>query len=90
MLVCTALPAAAQTTLNELQRDMQFGDLGFIRVTALPFRKVAAATGNWTNYVGIVIDIRGPEPVICESTFPLSEATRLRASSRAPRTAASW
>lgn len=77
MLACAALPAAAQTTLTTLRRDMQVGDLVFIRVTALPFRKVAAATGSWTNHVGVVIDVSGAEPVIGESTFPVSKATPL-------------
>jgi hypothetical protein len=77
MLACAALPAAAQTALTTLQRDMQVGDLVFIRVTALPFRKVAAATGSWTNHVGVVIDTSGAEPVIGESTFPVSKATPL-------------
>lgn len=77
MLMSAALPALAQTTLTALQRELQVGDLVFIRVTALPFRKVAAATGSWTNHVGVVIDTGGAEPVIGESTFPRSKATPL-------------
>jgi len=77
MLAVAALPTAAQTTLTALQRDMQVGDLVFIRVKALPFAKVAAATGSWTNHVGVVIDTRGAEPLIGESTFPVSKATHL-------------
>ena len=45
----------------------------FIRVTALPFRKVSETTGSWTNHVGIVVATDGAEPVIAESTFPLSK-----------------
>ena len=77
MLAAAALPAAAQATLTALQRDMQVGDLVFIRVEALPFAKVAAATGSWTNHVGVVIDTSGAEPLIGESTFPVSKATAL-------------
>jgi len=70
LLACAALPAAAQTALTALEHDLQVGDLVFIRVTALPFRKVAAATGSWTNHVGVVIDTSGTEPLIGEATFP--------------------
>jgi len=73
-----ALPAANATPLPsmhepELARQLQVGDLVFIRVAALPFRKVAAATNSWTNHVGVVVATNGPEPVIAESTFPLSK-----------------
>ena len=73
----TQAPPAAPTPLTTLQRDMQVGDLVFIRVKALPFAKVAAATGSWTNHVGVVIDTSGAEPMIGESTFPVSKATNL-------------
>jgi hypothetical protein len=53
------------------------GDLVFIRVSALPFRWVARATGSWTNHVGVVIDVAGKEPVVAESRFPLSRTTSL-------------
>jgi Permuted papain-like amidase enzyme, YaeF/YiiX, C92 family len=53
------------------------GDLVFIRVSALPFRWVARATGSWTNHVGVVIDVGGKEPVVAESRFPLSCTTSL-------------
>jgi hypothetical protein len=83
-LAAAVLPAIGQTTtqstpttLATLQRDMQVGDLVFIRVKALPFAKVAAATGSWTNHVGVVIDTSGAEPLIGESTFPVSKATAL-------------
>lgn len=64
-----ALPAIPQASLAS---QLQVGDLVFIRVSALPFREVAAATGSWTNHVGIVVAADGSEPVIAESTFPLS------------------
>jgi len=75
---CITLPAAAQPApMSTFRPQLQVGDLVFIRVTALPFRKVAAATGSWTNHVGVVIDTSGAEPVIGESTFPVSKATPL-------------
>lgn len=48
------------------------GDLVFIRVGARPFLEVAAATGSWTNHVGIVVSVDGPEPEIAEATLPWS------------------
>jgi hypothetical protein len=63
--------------LEDLAGKMQVGDVVFIRVTALPFRKVAGTTGSWTNHVGIVIDTTGGQPLIAESTFPLSRITTL-------------
>jgi len=54
------------------------GDLVFIRVPMRPFREVAAATGSWTNHVGIVVgsDTEG-KALIGESTFPFSRTTKL-------------
>ncbi len=56
---------------------LKVGDLVFIRVSALPFRWVARATGSWTNHVGVVIDVCEKEPTIAESRFPLSCTTSL-------------
>ncbi|WP_083941027.1 YebB family permuted papain-like enzyme [Pseudoduganella violaceinigra] len=66
----SALPAISQEALAS---QLQVGDLVFIRVSALPFREVAATTGSWTNHVGIVVATDGGEPVVAESTFPLSK-----------------
>ncbi len=52
--------------------DLAVGDIVFTRVTARPFLEVAAATACWTNHVGIVVATDGPEPLIAESTYPLS------------------
>lgn len=57
--------------------DLQIGDMVFIRVTARPFLEVANATNSWTNHVGVVVDNHGGEPLIAESTFPLSRTTSL-------------
>jgi hypothetical protein len=65
------------TTVDALAPALNVGDVVFIRVAARPFREVAAATGSWTNHVGIVTDVSGEEPLIAESTFPLSRTTRL-------------
>lgn len=65
----TPLPSISPTALAS---QLQVGDLVFIRVTALPFRKVSETTMSWTNHVGIVVATDGEEPIIAESTFPLS------------------
>lgn len=67
----TALP------IGQLARQLSVGDIVFIRVDVLPFRKVADATGSWTNHVGVVVDIDGAEPTIAESTVPLAKTTPL-------------
>ncbi len=67
----------APTSPVELARYLAVGDVVFIRVSALPFKKVASATQSWTNHVGVVISVSGAEPLIGESTFPFSRATPL-------------
>jgi len=62
---------------DELARSLAVGDMVFIRVAAKPFREVAAATGAWTNHVGVVIAV-GAEVVVAESTFPFARRTPLR------------
>src|SRR6185369_3192976 len=49
------------TTCNveELGRQLEVGDIVFIHVDVLPFRKIARDTGSWTNHVGIIIDTSG-------------------------------
>ena len=73
-----AAPAPAAEPIGELARSLQVGDIVFTRIGAYPFRKVAEATGTWTNHVGIVLDVSGKEPVIGESRFPFSGSTTLR------------
>jgi hypothetical protein len=67
----------ATITIDSLATRMHVGDIVFIRVSAKPFREVAAATNSWTNHVGIVIDTSGTDPLIGESTFPFSRTTKL-------------
>lgn len=75
LLCACLLPAwAAAATAPP---TLAVGDLVFIRVPARPFLEVAAATGSWTNHVGIVVDVAGAEPLVAESTFPFSRATPL-------------
>jgi len=69
--------SAALASVRALAPSLNVGDVVFIRVAARPFREVAAATGSWTNHVGIVIDTAGDEPLIAESSFPLSRKTTL-------------
>lgn len=71
---------AADTTLAELRTELQVGDLVFIRVPALPFRKVAAATNSWTNHVGVVVETSAGDAddvLIAESTFPRARRSTL-------------
>jgi hypothetical protein len=67
----------APTAGESFADDLRIGDMVFIRVPARPFREVASATNSWTNHVGVVVDDRGDEPLIAESTFPLSRTISL-------------
>ena len=71
-----AFPAqAATTTPAELGRQLEVGDVVFIRIPYAPFTKVADTTSSWTNHVGVVIDTAGDTPVIAESRVPFSGTT---------------
>lgn len=84
-LIRTALTLAALLAGGQVQAQplavpaarLAVGDVVFIRVTARPFREVADATGSWTNHVGVIVDTGGAEPLVAESTFPLSRRTPL-------------
>jgi len=69
--------ALSAITIGGLAEQLQVGDMVFIHVDILPFRKIAHDTKSWTNHVGIVIDASGAEPVIAESTFPFSKTGQL-------------
>ena len=71
------ITAATVVPVRTLAPALAVGDVVFIRVGARPFREVAAATGSWTNHVGVVVSTDGNEPLIAESAFPLSRTTRL-------------
>jgi Permuted papain-like amidase enzyme, YaeF/YiiX, C92 family len=72
-----AAPALSAASVAQLAKSLQVGDIVFTRIGAYPFRKVAEATGTWTNHVGIVLDVSGAEPTIGESRFPFSGSTTL-------------
>lgn len=72
-----AAAALPTTRLTQLGPSVAVGDVVFIQVSPLPFRKVSEATASWTNHVGIVTDVSGSEPVIAESTFPRARTTSL-------------
>lgn len=59
-------------TVAALCGRLEIGDVIFIQVRLLPFRKVAEATGSWTNHVGIVVDFANGAPVIAEGRVPFS------------------
>src|ERR1017187_927326 len=80
LVPCNAQPEVqaipnAQASILDIKNKLEVGDVVFIRIPALPFKKVASTTGSWTNHVGIVTDISGEEPVIAESRFPYSGKT---------------
>lgn len=60
-----------------LGASLAVGDIVFVHIDVLPFRKIARDTMSWTNHVGIVTDISGAEPTVSESTFPFSKHTPL-------------
>ncbi|WP_176041700.1 YebB family permuted papain-like enzyme [Burkholderia stabilis] len=62
---------------TSLPVEPEIGDIVFIRVMVRPFLEVASATRSWTNHVGIVVGRRGGEPLVAESTFPLSRVTTM-------------
>jgi len=66
----TATPAGVPPPLR-------IGDVVFTRIGAYPFRQVAAATGSWTNHVGLVVGTCHGQPLIGESRFPVSGTTTL-------------
>lgn len=75
--VRTTVTGTTTISLSELTQMVAVGDLIFIRVPFAPFRKIAAATGSWTNHVGVVVDHGAGGPVIAESKFPLSRMSSL-------------
>lgn len=77
---CTAQPVdqappGVQMSASELGKKLEVGDVVFIQIPSLPFRKVADTTSSWTNHVGMVTDVTGTEPVIAESRVPFSGET---------------
>ena len=77
---CEALPEnqttpAVPMDMRDLGKQLQVGDVVFIRIPSQPFTKVASTTASWTNHVGIVSDVSGEEPVISESRVPFSGDT---------------
>ena len=66
---------ATPAKIDELARQLQVGDVVFIRIPRQPFTQVSDATSSWTNHVGIVSEVSGKEPVIAESRVPLSGET---------------
>lgn len=66
-----------QTSVAQLAAQLKVGDVIFIQVKPLPFRKVSEATASWTNHVGIVVETSAKGAVVAESTFPFSKRTPL-------------
>jgi hypothetical protein len=68
-------PVLQQMTARDLGKQLQVGDVVFIRIPKPPFTKVATTTSSWTNHVGIVSDVSSNETVIAESRVPFSGET---------------
>lgn len=68
-------PALQRMNVHDLGKQLQIGDVVFIRIPKPPFTKVATTTSSWTNHVGVVTGVSGAEPVIAESRVPLSGET---------------
>ncbi|WP_246287410.1 YebB family permuted papain-like enzyme [Paraburkholderia sediminicola] len=64
-------------TVVSLGVTLRVGDIVGIHVSAKPFREVSAATGSWINHVGVVVGTADGQPLIGESTFPISRFTTL-------------
>lgn len=60
-----------------MTQAVKVGDVVFTREPYYLLRKVADASGGWTNHVGIVIDTSGAEPLVAESKVPRSVITPL-------------
>ena len=54
---------------------LQVGDVVFIRVPHLLYRKVAEANASWTNHVGVVIEVGEGGATVAESRVPRAGAT---------------
>jgi uncharacterized protein YycO len=63
--------------LDDLARDLQIGDIVFIRVANFLYRRVAEATNSWTSHVGMIHSERNGVWQVAESTVPFSKLTRL-------------
>ena len=61
----------------EITQTLKVGDVVFTREPYYLLRKVADASGSWTNHVGIVIDTSGAEPLVAESKVPRAVITPL-------------
>lgn len=67
--------SAVHASLRDLGKQLEVGDVVFIRIPSQPFTKVSDTTSSWTNHVGIVSDVSGAEPLIAESRVPISGKT---------------
>ena len=64
--------------ITELESGLRVGDIVFTRIGNPPFTQIAAATGTWTNHVGIVVSFNWLGAIVAESRVPLSRRTRFR------------
>ena len=71
------LEIQGMTNLKAVASLLEVGDVVFIHVPAVLFKKITSTTESWTNHVGIVVDASGEEPKIGESRVPFSGTTTL-------------
>lgn len=64
------------TIVQSLTSNLQEGDILFLRIPALLFKKVADATNSWANHVGIVLK-KEDRWVVAESVIPFAKYTPL-------------
>lgn len=72
-----ATTTPARIELAQLEKQLQVGDVVFIRIPHAPFTKVADATSSWTNHVGVVAEVSAQKVMVAESRVPVSGMTRL-------------
>ena len=72
-MCCEAIrPMNTIAALREIEATLQPGDIIFTRIGHSPFHQIAAATGTWTNHVGVVVGFNRAGAIVAESRVPLS------------------
>lgn len=64
------------TLCQQLEPLLAEGDLVFLDIDFLLFKKVAEATLTWTSHVGIALKDENDEWIVAESTTPLSKKSK--------------
>jgi len=67
----------AEGNLRQAAPLLQDGDIIFIRVANVLYRKVAETSGSWESHVGLLFQNRNGTWAVAESTIPFSKFTPL-------------